>query len=291
MESLEKTAMMREVIIPDPEKLKRIKQAIAEAGLGKLHVLADFDRTLTTAFVDGKSVPSLISILRDGGYLTHGYAERAHALFEKYHPIETDPNIPFEKKKAAMDEWWKTHFKLLIDSGFEKSDLEKAVASGKVKLREGFAEFADFLNMRGIPLVIMSSSGLGTESIALYLKQAGKLSDNVHIICNEYEWNEEGKVVGVREPIIHALNKYEIAVQDFPAFDVVRDRKNVILLGDGPDDIGMVQGFDYDNLITIGFLNDRIEENKEHYQKAFDVVLTGDASMEYISGLLLELIP
>ena len=27
------------------------------------HVLADFDRTLTTAFVDGKSVRSLISVL------------------------------------------------------------------------------------------------------------------------------------------------------------------------------------------------------------------------------------
>lgn len=240
--------------------------------------------------MDGKSVPSLISILRDGGYLTPDYAEKAHALFEKYHPIEVDQNVPFEEKKVAMDKWWRTHFKLLIDSGFEKSDLEKAVASGTVKLREGFAEFADLLDARGIPLVIMSSSGLGTESIALYLKQAGKLSDNVHIICNEYEWDGEGRAVGVREPIIHALNKYETAIKDFPAFDEVKDRKNVILLGDGLYDVGMVQGFEYDNMIAVGFLNDKVEENKERYQKTFDVVLTGDASMEFVNKLLEEVV-
>jgi len=281
---------MEQIVISDNERLEEIKVAIKKDGAERLHVLADFDRTLTTAFVDGKSVPSLISILRDGNYLTSDYAEKAHALFDKYHPIEIDPNVPRKDKEVAMEEWWRTHFKLLIESGLERNDLEKAVASGKVKLREGFVEFADFLNKHNIPLVIMSSSGLGSESIALYLKQAGKLYNNVHIVCNEYEWDEAGRAVGVREPIIHALNKYETAIQDYPAFQVVKDRKNVILLGDGVDDIGMVQGFDYDNLATIGFLNDKVEQHLEHYKKTFDVVLTGDASMGYVNGLLKEVV-
>ena len=281
---------MEQIVISDNERLEEIKVAIKKDGAERLHVLADFDRTLTTAFVDGKSVPSLISILRDGNYLTSDYAEKAHALFDKYHPIEIDPNVPRKDKEVAMEEWWRTHFKLLIESGLERNDLEKAVASGKVKLREGFVEFADFLNKHNIPLVIMSSSGLGSESIALYLKQAGKLYNNVHVVCNEYEWDEAGRAVGVREPIIHALNKYETAIQDYPAFQVVKDRKNVILLGDGVDDIGMVQGFDYDNLATIGFLNDKVEQHLEHYKKTFDVVLTGDASMGYVNGLLKEVV-
>lgn len=281
--------MQQEIVISNSERLAETTQRLREGGTRKLHVLADFDRTLTTAFVDGKSVPSLISILRDGNYLTPDYSEKAHTLFDKYHPIEVDQSVSRVEKAKAMDEWWRAHFSLLIASGLKKSDLEKAVASGKVKLREGFAEFADFLQMRNIPLVIMSSSGLGSESIALYLKQAGKLYDNIHIICNEYEWDDEGKAVRVRDPIIHALNKYETAVQDYPAFEAIKDRKNVILLGDGIDDIGMVQGFDYDQLLTIGFLNDRIEENLIHYKKAFSVVLTGDASMEYVNELLGEI--
>jgi 5'-nucleotidase len=70
----------------------------------------------------------------------------------------------------------------------------------------------------------------------------------------------------------------------------VRDRRNVILLGDSIDDVGMVQGFDYDNLITVGFLNDKVAENLERYKKAFDVVLIGDASMGYVRELLEEII-
>ncbi|MEK7569038.1 MAG: hypothetical protein AAB497_02910 [Patescibacteria group bacterium] len=290
MENLETRQEKKEIIISNPEKLEATKKAIADAGAEKLHVLADFDRTLTAVFLRGESVPPLMAVLRDGGYLTHEYAEKAEVLFKKYHPIEVDQSIPFEEKKVAMDKWWREHFDLLIESGLKKGDLEEVIASGKVKLRDGFAEFADLLNARKIPLVIMSSNGLGTESVALYLKQVGKLSDNVHIICNEYEWDAEGRAVGVREPIIHALNKYETAIQDFPAFDVVKERKNVIVLGDGLDDVGMVQGFEYDNLITVGFLNDKVEENKERYQKAFDVVLTGDASMEYINNFLKEVV-
>lgn len=282
--------MKDEIVISNKERLEEIKKAMKNDGVGKLHVLADFDRTLTTAFVDGKSVPSLISILRDGDYLTPDYAEKAHALANKNHAIEIDPNVPFAEKWAAMDSWWREHSKLLIESGLKKSDIEKAVTSGKVKLREGFNEVADLLHTHHIPLVIMSASGLGVDGVNLYLKQAGKLYDNVHTISNVYEWDATGRAVALKEPIIHALNKYETAVHNYPAFDAVRERKNVILLGDSVDDVGMVQGFEYDNLITIGFLNDKVEENLERYKKVFDVILTGDASMEYVQELLKKIV-
>ncbi|VAW11969.1 hypothetical protein MNBD_BACTEROID05-607, partial [hydrothermal vent metagenome] len=64
---------MKNVIIPNSDKLKKLKENIADGGAKKLHVLADFDRTLTTAFVDGERRPSIISVLRDGGYLTPDY--------------------------------------------------------------------------------------------------------------------------------------------------------------------------------------------------------------------------
>ncbi len=102
------------LIISNLAELERVKKTIAESEVDTIQVLADFDRTLTTAFVDGKSVPSIISILRDGDYLAPGYAQKAHALFDKYHAIEIDPDIPFEEKRDAMKEWWTRHSKLLI---------------------------------------------------------------------------------------------------------------------------------------------------------------------------------
>lgn len=282
--------MIENVIISNPEKLEKLKKKFFEDGAGKLHILADFDRTLTTAFVDGESVPSLISILRDGSYLTPDYAQKAHELYNKYHPIEINPKIPPKEKKKAMHEWWTTHFDLLIKSGLNKKDLESVVESRKIRFREGFKEFVDFLHKQDTPLIIMSSSGLGGDVISMNLEKEKRLYDNIHIISNSYEWDENGNAAGVKEPVIHVMNKDETAIRDFPVFGVIKDRKNVLLLGDNLGDIGMIKGFDYDNLIKIGFLNEKVEENLEEYKRNYDVIILNDSSMDYVNGLLREII-
>jgi len=282
--------IMKDVIIPNPKKLEKSKSTISGDGADKLHILADFDRTLTPAFIEGQSTPSIIAILRDGSYLTPDYAKKAHELYNKYHPIEIDPKIPIEKKKKAMNEWWETHFNLLIKSRLNKKDLERIVESKKIKFRNKALEFIDFLKAHNIPLVIMSSSGLGNDVISMILKKEGKLYDNVHIISNSYEWDEGGNMIAVRKPFIHTMNKDETSVRGFPAFEVIKHRKNVLLLGDNLDDIGMIKGFDYDNLINIGFLNENVEENLEHYKKNYDVVILNDSSMDYVNKILKEML-
>jgi len=53
-------------------------------GPKKLHVLADFDKTLTTALVGGQKVGSAIAQFRNGNYLTSDYSQKAFNLFDKY---------------------------------------------------------------------------------------------------------------------------------------------------------------------------------------------------------------
>ena len=129
------------MIIANKEKLDQKIQAMAAGRAGNLHILADFDRTLTTASVNGSPMPSLMSILRNGNYLSPDYAKIAQAFFDKYHLIEVDQNIALEEKKRAMKEWWTVHFQLLIDSGFRRNDLKKIAASGKIQLRDGVKFF------------------------------------------------------------------------------------------------------------------------------------------------------
>ncbi len=281
--------MLKNTVIANQRSLERIKKQISKQGKNKFHVIADFDRTLTKAFVNGEKIPSVISILRNGDYLTSDYAKKATALADKYHTIEINPEIPIEEKKKAMKEWWTLHFDLLIKSKLNKKDLEKVVDTGRIKLREGTKEFIDFLNKNNIPLVIMSSSGLGGDSISVYLKKEGILHNNIHIISNSYEWNEKGDAISIKKPIIHCMNKSETTIQNFPVFKIIKDRKNVLLLGDSLGDIGMVEGFNYDNLIKIGFLNENIEGNLEQYKDAYDVIILNDSSMEYINQLLRQI--
>ncbi|MBU4275019.1 hypothetical protein KKE19_04385 [Patescibacteria group bacterium] len=283
--------MQEKLIITNPENLERTKKAIAKSGAEKLHILSDFDRTLIKAFVNRESVPSLISVLYNQNHLTPDYGPKAQELHKKYHVIEVDPKVPKTEKKKAMLEWWTLHFDLLIKSGLNKKDLEKVVNSEKIKFREGFSEFADFLKKRNIPLIIISSSGLGTDPIAMCLEREKKLYDNIHIISNVFKWNKNGKAVSIKQPIIYGMNKDETIIQNYPeVFSEIKNRKNIILLGDNLDDVGMAQGFDYDNLIKIGFLNDKIKENLEYYKKTFDVLILNDGSLEFVNILLKDLI-
>jgi len=282
--------MPENIVISRPEELERLKQSISEAGAEKLHILSDFERTLTYAFVEGERVPSLISVLRSSGeYLGNDYAKEAHALFDKYHPIEIDPKISIEEKKKAMEEWWGTHFDLLIKLGINKKHLEKLVGSGKLKLRKGAEEFFSLLQKQEIPLVIMSASGIG-DAIPMFLERKGKLSSNVYTITNLFLWNEKGVAVGFKKPIIHSINKDETVLKDFPFYGKVKKRKNVILLGDNLEDIGMIQGFEYDNLIKIGFLNEKVEESLEYFKQNYNIVILNDSSMDFVNQLLRDLI-
>lgn len=279
--------MPENIIIPNPENLEKTKKAIKEAGLESLHILTDFDRTLIKAFVNGKNVVSIMSILRDGSHLAPGYAQKAHSLFDKYRPIELDPNISSTEKRKLMHQWWQEHFKILIELKLNKKDIKEVVGSDLIQFRDGFSEFIDFLQEKRIPLVIMSSSGLGIEAIKMCLARENKLNENIFVISNDFEWDENGNAIAVKQPIIHAVNKDEFLVQDFPEiFEAIKNRKNVLLLGDSLDDIGAIEGFEYDNLIKIGFLNEKEEELLKHYEKTFDVVILNDGPMDYVNELL-----
>lgn len=162
---------MGNIVVQSPEKLERIKKLISKEGVGKFHVITDFDKTFTKEFVNGKKISSILSILRSSGdYLGDCYEKKAHELFEKYGQIEDDHKISMEKKKRAMHEWWTKHFDLLLKSGLNKKDLEKVIENDKIHFRNGVLELIDYLKDKSIPLRIMSSSGLG-DAIAMLLER------------------------------------------------------------------------------------------------------------------------
>ena len=82
------------------EKIKLMK----EGGKDKLHIVSDFDKTFTKAFRDGNKITSSVSLVRDGGYLTPDYPQKAYALFDKYHPYEVDETLSMELRKQKMQE-------------------------------------------------------------------------------------------------------------------------------------------------------------------------------------------
>ncbi|MBI3626610.1 hypothetical protein HY224_01020 [Candidatus Uhrbacteria bacterium] len=265
-------------------------QAMVSGGRDKLHVLTDFDHTLTKGFIDGKKVASLVAILRENKMLSPDYPAKAHAVLDKYYPFTTDPTISQEEKKKKMYEWYYTHFKLIIASGFTRDHVKEAIDIGQLELREGVAEALKKLHQTKVPVIIISSSGLGGEAIEYYLQKNNLMMDNMHVVSNVWIWDAAGKAAAIKEPIIFNMNKDEIVLESELFYPEIIGRPNVLLIGNAADDVGMLGGRFHHNVIKVGFLDDKVEEKLPSFKENFDVVLLDNQDFSFINGLLAKLL-
>jgi 5'-nucleotidase len=278
---------MQKIYFHNKKILNNKVEKIREQGIDKLHVVSDFDRTLTKATRNGKKIPSGIALIRQGGYLKDGYSKKAFALFDKYHPIEIDENLDYQHRYKMMQKWWEEHEKLLIKSKMHKNVIEDIIEKNPKLFRDESDDFFDFLYEKKIPLLIFSA-GVG-NLIKDYLKKKDKLKNNIHIIANTFIFNSQGYATGYENEIIHTLNKSETKIKNKKYKEMIAKRNNVILLGDSLGDLGMVNDLDLNCIIKIGFLNKNHKENLELYKTKFDIVITNDGSMSYVNKLLQDL--
>ena len=278
---------METLVISNPKEFEKKKNKFKLSGTEHLHVIADFDKTLTRAFVDGKRVGSAIAQIRNNNCLSKEYTKKAFELFDKYHPIEFDINIPLEKKIPLMEEWWSKHLTLLVKSGMKKEIIDSIVEKRGVHSRKGLDEFISFLNLNKIPILILSA-GLG-DVIDGFLEKKEMLTENIHVISNYFDFDENGFAKGYKGKIVHVFNKDESQIKDTPYFEKVSQRKNVLLLGDSLGDLKMTGNIGFEQIIKVGFLNEKIEENFEEYKKHFDVTILKDGPLDFVNQLLKEL--
>lgn len=277
---------MEQIYFHNKKLLKKKIREIKSQGLNKLHVVSDFDRTLTKCFLNGK-ISSPIALIREGGYLAKDYSKKAFALFNKFHPIEINNLLDYEFRFNKMQEWWETHEKLLIKSGMHRKIIDDILERYPTIFREGTTLFLDYLNSHNIPLLIFSS-GIG-NLIEGYLKKENRLTSNIHILSNIFNFNSKGYAIGYKNKIIHLMNKSETKIENKKYRNLIFQRNNVILLGDSLGDLGMINDLDVNIVIKIGFLNEDIENKLELYKSKFDVIIANDGSLNYVNKLLSEL--
>lgn len=272
------------------KSLQNIIKNIQTDGPESLHVLTDFDRTLTNGAQDGMKTPTLISLLRDGHHLSADYASRAIALFDTYHPIEIDPLKTVEEKRPVMKEWWIKHFNLMIECWLRQDDIRDVIEKSHLKLRKFAVQTLRLLNEKNIPVIIISAGAIG-DAIPIFLEKNLCNFPNISPVCNQFIWDNRWRATAIKEPIIHVFNKDETIIEELPSLrEKITKRKNVIIIGDSLWDVGMVSWFEYKNLLKIGFLNPESERMKTEYEKAYDILIENDEDFEKIYTLLQEIL-
>lgn len=254
----------------------RLRQ-FREDGPEKLHLLFDYDGTITHEWDEnGNPRPSLIATLREENYLNEQYSAEAKALAEHYKTIERDPAVDIVTKRSLMQEWWEKHYALLIRHHLNRSDIHKAMQDSRVRIRSGMRQIIERAQKAGVPVVIMSANGLGTESIQWHLEHNGLMSPNIIIVSNDLQWDDQGFMNGYRQPIIHSLNKDETVLSSLPAYATVRGRTNIIQMGDSLHDVGMAAGIAGAKVLSVGFYNYRDDERLPKYLETFDALVKDD---------------
>ena len=260
------------VYVNTEEKIKKVKLE-----KDNFYVVADFDQTLT----EGTS-ESTWGILASANDLGGDYIRKRNDLYEYYRPIEIDSTISNQEKSEAMNTWWKAHINLFFEYGLKEDAILKGINSGNLKYRDGAKEFLHKMQQAKVPVIIISA-GIG-NIIQEFFKHENDLLDNMHIISNYIEF-QDGYIKTIKGETIHALNKNIVNLED-KSKRLLENRKNILLLGDGLADLKMVSEKDIENTITVGFLEERVEENLEYFNKAFDIVITNKGSFKDVNDIL-----
>lgn len=247
------------------------KEKIEKLNLSKenFYVVADFDKTLTK----GNS-NSTWAVMANAGEIDSKYIEKRTELYNYYRPIEIDFSITDSEKSKYMEEWWKKHISLFFEYGLEESNIKSAVPKSGLEFREGAKEFLINMENNNIPVIIISA-GIGNV-ISEFLKNQECYFDNIHIISNFIEF-KDNIIKGVVGDVIHALNKNAIKLSQ-NIRKKLRNKEKILLLGDGLADLKMVSKEDLLRSITVGFLDEKIDENLEYFNKEFDIVITNQGS-------------
>ncbi len=258
-----------------------------------IKIVIDFDGTLSYGRrSDGKKNSSIAS-LRDGGYLSEEYDKAAHALHDKYYPIEKDFTLSHQDKLSTMHEWWDTHSQLLVDSGLTHNMMERAGRSHYVILRDGIKELFCFLKEQNIDTYIFTS---GRRELIYYtLIEEGIDIDQDHIIGNYFVYNQEGQATDYNRPQITSLDKDESIIlnQDNNMYNDIREayksKTQTIIIGDGEGDVSMVK--EGESIYRIGFFNmppDEVHyaERLAHFKTIYDVVLSAETSLSEVIEII-----
>ncbi len=229
-------------------------------------VLADFDRTLTE-----HDSSTCWGLLEESPYVNQEYAKESIQIYQYYRPIEVDQSIPFSEKSKIMEKWFREVALLLKKYHIYEETIEQIFShSNGLKLRKDVKSFIGRMNELGIPVIIVSA-GIG-NFIEKYLEQERCLYRNVSIHSNFLIY-ENGRIVGVKEPILHSLNKSTLVYPE------ISDRKTGLLFGDQIEDKEMGKGL---STISVGFCDTNMH-NLEEFRKNFDVVLTEGSSYEQVA--------
>ncbi|ORX60083.1 cytosolic 5'-nucleotidase 3-like protein [Piromyces finnis] len=275
----------RNVEIKDFENVEKKILKIVLEGKNNVHIVSDFDMTITKYWHNGRKSPSSHDIITKSSTVSDEYHKKCEALKAKYYPIEISPDLTDDEKYPYIVDWYKNANQAILDEKIHKDDITTMCRENSVVFRPGIKDVFQTCRDKEIPFLVFSA---GVQNVIQEsLVQSDLLYENMKVVSNTMSFNEEtgicDKFVG---QLYHVFNKNNFGLEGTEYEKKYKNRKNVIVCGDSLGDIKMADGAEHETCLSIGFLNLNKFKMLNKYMNTFDIVITDDGSFDLVNEIL-----
>ena len=252
------TAMPQGLVVGDLSVLDAKIADFMQVGADSMHVIFDFDRTLTVKKPGSDDEVTTWHIL--GEHLPPEGKLEYKSLFQKYRGVELRGELTTQ---TAVD-WWSASFELYIKYGINLVGVEDDFLN-KASIRPGVAELFELCAKHGVPTVILSA---GIRDVIEIWCRRYKIEPSL-IISTALTMDVTGKITGwKKDTLVHVLNKSEATHTELVR--IRGEHPKTFLVGDSLDDTTMASG-DRD-VIRIRVLDPRADEvtSEQEIQKTLE---------------------
>merc|ERR1712194_290205 len=179
-------------------------------------------------------------------------------------------------------DWYRQGLELLVRHGRSlgsKFSMDTAVSEsierGRVSLRPGMPELLRKCINSGVALIVVSA-GIAQVIERVLERKAGILPSEYTLWSNRLEFDSDNILSHVSKPLLHMYNK-TLDGKEVPSsvLKALEGKKHFISAGDSLGD-GKIVPVEFGNVLRVGLLNVKIEENRETYRQNFDLLYEGD---------------
>lgn len=218
------------------------------AGAKSVHLLLDFDRTITTS-INGEDDCTVWQVLHR--HLPAAGQAKYAELYSTYRPLEAAGTMTETQAIAWPSAVLDLFAEYKVNLGLIEKDFFNVVT-----LRPGVAELFKLCEQEGIPVVILSA---GIRNVIDLLLRMFDVSSSL-TIATELEVDKDETIIGWQpESLVHTFNKSESGHAELE--EIRRNRPNCLLIGDSQHDADMTDG--EDTVLRIRIFDPRSDEKKD----------------------------
>ncbi|KAF8353979.1 hypothetical protein PRIPAC_95602 [Pristionchus pacificus] len=266
--------------------LEKIARLI-DGGADRLSVISDFDHTLSLAIgEDGTVLPVTHQVLGDALVLPDLNQKSTQDKYAAYSKESSGSD-----KLAMLEAWWRKAHDGVVARGLTRKEFEERASLIDIRLRDCSADLLRSLSDAGVPTLVFSA-GLSDVISFVLCQEMGGIPDGVHIIGNKMEFDDQGKLIAFKTPLLHPFNKNASVIdKSSPLHSSLSTRAHLIVLGDSMGDLTMEKGLgkERDDTLRIGFLNGQSEKLIQ-FMQGYDIVIGTNYSMEIPRQIVQEIV-